>query len=188
MNKTSNPLIQEVYSGLVWDDFSFPVTNLKINPATSKPDYDQDENEFLFDANSTERVVGSAITSHKFKLGFEGMTWRPHIHWIQENAGRVLWQLEYKIWAANTLEPIWTTILSTDDLFSYNSSSLHQITIFPYIDASTFNSTAYIVKVRVSRLGDHILDTYSGDARFEAFDIHVPIDSVGSKQVFNKYI
>lgn len=171
----------------VWDDFAFSVSNLRVNPVTSKPDYDQNENEYLFDANSTETVVGSGITSHKYKLGVPGMTWRPHIHWVQEAVGKVQWQLEYKLWPANELEPASYTTLQIDKSeFTYTAGALHQIDIFPYIDMSAFNSTAIMVKFKVSRLGGDVQDTYPGDARLLSFDIHVPIDQLGSRQEFIK--
>lgn len=193
-NKTITEINRDFSEGLdnqpkenyVWDDWSFPTSNLKISPVTSKPDYDQTEDEYLFDDSTNETVIGSGITSHKFKLGESGMTWRPHIHWMQEGSGRVLWQLRYKIIPANTLESGWITIQSTTDEFTYTSGSLHQITIFPYIDTSTFTSTAFQVKVEITRLASDLLDTYVGDARFMAFDIHVPIDQIGSRQEFIK--
>lgn len=171
----------------VWDDFSFPVGNLRVNPVTSKPDYDDTENEFLFDDASTETVVGSGITSHGFKTGVPGLEWRPHVHWIQENAGDVVWQLEYKIHCANELEPAWSApITTTSKEFTYTSGSLHQISEFTPIDVSGIDVTACVVKVRISRVGGSGLDNYVGDARFDSFDFHVPIDQLGSRMEFIK--
>lgn len=195
LNKTEsvvNTAINQEYdndpkNNYVWDDWSFSVSNLRVNPITSKPDYDQDNIEYLFDDSSTETVVASGITSHQFKLGEAGLTWRPHVHWVQEVSGRVLWKLEYKLWDADALEPTsWTTIQSTTDEFVYTSGSLHQITIFPYIDASAFNSTAVCGKFKLSRVGGDALDTYVGDARLLSFDIHIPLDQLGSRQEFIK--
>lgn len=192
--QTGSEVQQDIEEGLnnqpkenyVWDDWSFSTSNLKVSPVTSKPDYDQTEDEYLFDDSINETVIGSGITSHKLKLGVSGMTWRPHIHWMQEGSGRVLWQLRYKITPAGETEGSWITIQSTTDEFTYTSGSLHQITIFPYVDASTFTSTAFQVKVEITRLASNVLDTYVGDARFMAFDIHIPLDQLGSRQEFIK--
>lgn len=195
LNKTTAQVNTDLLEGLdnqpkstyVWDDWSFNVNNLRVNPSTSKPDFDQDEIAYLFDDSTTETVIGSGISSHQFKLGEEGMTWRPHVHWIQKAAGTVKWELQYRMTPANTLESgSWVTLNSTTDEFAYTSGSLHQITIFPYIDASSFNSTAFIFDFKLSRLGGDAGDTYSGDAFFKSFDIHVPIDQLGSRQEFIK--
>lgn len=174
-------------SEYVWDDWSFDVNSVKINNNTSKPDYDQDEVAYIFDDSTTETVYGTGISRHEFKLGEAGMTWRPHVHWIQKAAGVVLWELQYRFTPANSQESgVWTTLNSTTDEFEYTSGQLHQITIFPYIDASSFNSTAFILDFRLSRLGGNAGDTYVGDAFFKSFDIHVPIDQLGSRQEFIK--
>lgn len=195
LNKTGAQVDTDLKEGLdnqpkenyVWDDWSFNVNNVVINPSTSKPDYDQIEIAYLFDDSSTETVYGTGISSHMFKLGDVGMTWRPHVHWIQKAAGTVLWELEYRLTPANSQESgIWTTLNSTTDEFTYTSGQLHQITIFPYIDASGFDSTAFIIDFRLSRLGGNVGDTYVGDAFFKSFDIHVPIDQLGSRQEFIK--
>ena len=46
----------------VWDDFDFSVNNLRINPNTAKPDYNEIEGEYLFDDSTTETVI--VITSY----------------------------------------------------------------------------------------------------------------------------
>ena len=171
----------------VWDDWSFPVNNLRINAVTSKPDFDQDNIEYLFDPATDETVLATGITSHTFKLGEAGLTWRPHVHWVQEESNHVYWQLEYKVWPANELEPAsWTTLSDTTPEFTYTSGALHQISVFSNIDASGFDSTAFCAKFKISRLGTNVADTYTLDARFLSFDVHVPIDQLGSRQEFIK--
>jgi hypothetical protein len=174
-----------INSNYPWDDFDFSVNNLRINPATTKPDYDYNEGEFLFDAGTTETVVGAKITKHNFAQGQP--EWRPHIHWVQSSAGNVVWQLQYKIWPANATEPTYTTISAYVPEMVYTSGTVHQITELPAVDVSSYSdSTAMMVKVKVSRLGGDANDTYAVDARFLGFDFHVQIDSLGSRQEFIK--
>lgn len=170
----------------VWDDFPFSVTNTRVNPTTSKPDYDFTNGEYLFDAASTETIIGSNITKHKFKKGVSGLEWRPHIHWAQSAAGTVVWQLEYQLWNIRETEPSFTTIQSNGVVETYSSGTIHQISTFPAIDVSSIDTTACIVTIRVSRLGADASDTYAVDARFKGFDFHVPIDQIGSRQEFIK--
>lgn len=164
-----------------YEDFDFNVNNLRISPTTSKPDYDQVEGEYLFAI--TEEVHGNKITKHAYKIG-AGVIWYPHLHWAQTQNQVVNWQIDYKIWAANTLEPAWTTAQNrVSDEFTYTSGTLHQITKFASIDMSSYNSAALHVKIRIRR----IADTYTGDARFMGFDFHVPVDQpCGSRQEFIK--
>lgn len=169
-----------------YDDFAFSVSSL--SKKGDKPEHDLDEDEWLFADNSTESLIGSKISEHRFKLG-PGTIWYPHIHWAQESAGNVVWQLAYKIWAADTLEPAWVTIdtIGRTPEFTYVNGVLHQIIEFPEIDMAAYTSSALEVKVQISRLGDDDADTYSGDARFMGFDFHVPINQPrGSRQVFIK--
>jgi len=195
LNKLATEIDRDFLEGLdnqpkesfVFDDFSFPVSNLKVNPATSKPDFNQNEIEYLFDGATTETVTGAAITSHGFKKGVEGLEWYPHIHWMQERAGTVVWELTYKIHCIGGEEPIWSTPITTTTVSeTYTSGTIHQISIFDPIDVSEIDTTACIVKVKVSRLGADVNDTYAGDVRFNAFDFHVPIDQLGSRQEYIK--
>jgi len=168
-----------------WDDFAFSVNNLRVNPATSKPDFDETEGEYLFDDSSTETVVGAQISRHEFAQ--DQQEWRPHVHWVQEAVGNVVWQLQYKIWPANTVEPAYTTISAFTPEFAYTSGSLHQITSLPPVDVTSYsNSTAMMVKVKISRLGGDANDTIVGDARFLGFDFHVQVDAFGSREEFTK--
>lgn len=166
-----------------FDDFDFSVNNLRINPATSKPDYDYNEGEFLFDPAATETVTGNKITKHKFKMPCA--LWYPHIHWMQSASGNVLWQLEYKIIPFGEIEPVsYTTIQTVQQEFTYVSGTIHQISEFTPIDMTGFNSYAMHVKVKVSRIGGNAADTYTPEARFIGFDFHVPIDSIGTYDEF----
>lgn len=167
-----------------WDDFWFSVNNLRVNPATLKPDFSETEVEYLFDPSSTETIVGSRISEHRFKVA--PSVWIPHVHWAQSAAGHVVWQLEYKMWGAGAPEPSWTTITNnTSSVFTYTSGTIQQISEFPPINMSS-TSLAINVKIRLSRLGANVLDTYALDARFMGFDFHVPIDMLGSHEEYVK--
>lgn len=162
-----------------WDDFDFSVNNLRVSPVTSKPDYDSNEGEFLFDSSTTETVVGSRISRHEFAS--DQTEWRPHVHWAQNAPGNVVWRLEYKIWPANTEEPAYTAISAFTGVFSYTSGVLHQITPLPAVNVTAYSAyTAMMVKVKISRIGGDANDTMAVDARFLGFDFHVQIDKYGS--------
>lgn len=169
-----------------YDDFKFQVGNLRINPATSKPDFDYTNFVYLMDGSSTETLAARDVTSHRFKVG-SGVLWYPHVHWLQEASGVVVWQLEYEFREPDYGQLTTGTITTTGQEFTYTSGSLHQISEFDPIDMSAFSSSAIMTYIRISRLGGDASDTYSGDAKFYQFDFHVPLDQErGSRQVFIK--
>lgn len=191
-NKVIDEINQDFLEGLdnqpkeniVWDDFSFPATALKINAVTSKPDFNQTNIEYLFDDSTKETLIGLQITRHEFKNG--NITWNPHVHWIQESSGTVKWELQYSIHCLGEVEPSFTTITTTSTIVSYTTGAIHQISPFPDIELTDFDTTACVVKIKISRLGADVEDTYIGDVRFFSFDFHVPIDQLGSRQIFVK--
>jgi hypothetical protein len=180
--------INDPLKGIGFDDFDFSVSNL-TQQAGGKPDKDFDEDEWLFDDNSTETVVGSRITLHTFQIDLKDeqteILWYPHIHWMQEGANEPAWQLRYKLCPAGEAEGSWVTIAGSTPEFTYVSGALHQISVLPAIDVTGLLNTAVEVKVQISRLGAS--DSYVGDARFMGFDFHTPRDqTMGSRQEFIK--
>jgi hypothetical protein len=164
------------YDDTLWEDLTFPVQNLRVNPSTSKPDFDFANVEYLFDDSSTETVVGANQMSHTY---LEGSDLHPHVHWTQDASGTVLWQLEYKMWNLGEAEPgSFTTITTSTTAFTYTSGDLGQLSIFPII-SGTGKTISFNIKVKISRLGGS--DTKSGDALFTSFDIHYEKNSPGSR-------
>ena len=180
---TQKGLRGTMYMGAVgWNDLRFAAQNVFVNPITSKPDFDYDEVEFLFDDAATETVVGVGQMDHDWK---EGSRLYPHIHWIQEAAGVVKWQLEYKFWNSGDLVPDWTTITTVEAAFAYASGALGQVSAFPSIDGADL-SLSFNIKFKLSRLGGDGADTMVGDARFTEFDFHYRKDSWGSGELHIK--
>ena len=172
-----------MYMGAVgWEDMRFPAQGVKVNPVTSKPDFDFTEVEFLFDDAATETVVGVNQASHKMKLG---SLMYPHVHWVQSAEGVVKWQLEHRLWSNGALQPDWTTIETVAAAFAYVSGDLGQISAFPAISTEGLG-TSFNVKMRLSRLGADGADTMVGDAKFHEFDLHYQLDSWGSGEAYQK--
>ena len=161
-----------------WTDLRFPVQNLVKNPATSKPDFDFAEVEYLFDDSSTETVAGAGLMDHGWEKGSQAL---PHIHWTQKAAGVVAWQLEYKFWDPGELEPGFTTITTEDQVFAYVSGDLGQISEFPAIETAGLK-VGFNIKFKLSRLGGDGADTMVGDAAFNEFDFHYQTDTPGGSE------
>lgn len=182
--RTTKGLNNTLYIGAPgWTDLRFPVQAVRINPVVNKPDVDYDTVEVLFDDTDIETVVSIGQMDHSWKAGSELF---PHVHWIQDSAGAVVWQLEYKIWNNNELEPAgWTTLTTEEVAFAYASGNLAQISIFPAIPGTDLE-VSFLMKLKVSRLGSDGADTKVGDAKFIEFDIHFEMDSWGSGHPFEK--
>lgn len=173
------------YDDTFWDDYEFPINALRINPGTSKPDYDYTEVELLFDDASTETVVGNGHLPHNWKLKTHIY---PHVHWIQRASGIVVWQLAFKIWDNNEQEPaLFTEIETTEAIFAYtHPGNLGQISSFAPIDMINISGISPNIKIRLSRLGGDVADTLVGDAAMVKFDFHYEIDQPGSRQAYVK--
>ncbi len=168
----------------VWDDLRFPATQIRQNPATLLPNFDETNIGYLFDAGSTETLLIIAQMPHAWKLGSSIV---PHIHWMPTttNTGSVLWRMEYK----------WTNIFDTE-LASWSSppdvltpadgiAFKHQLSSFGNI-SGTGKVLSSLLYIRISRIGGEGTDTYTGDALLKEFDIHYEMDTLGSKQEYIK--
>jgi len=166
-----------------WDDLRMPVTGINPPGQISDPDIDATDGNFLFDDSATELIYIKAQMPHAWK---EGSELRPHIHWEQAASGNVLWQLDYKFFNnGDTIPALWTTIQSTDQVFTYASGTIAQISPLPSIHVTTMGISA-ILKMKLSRIGGDASDTMSGDASMTDFDIHFQSDDRGSEREYTK--
>lgn len=116
--------------------------------------------------------------SHKLALNYDSLYC--HVHWATTTAdtGSVIWQLEYTYQSINGT-------YTTGSIISKNSGNInpaaqwkHQITIFPGIVNNKGISS--VIVCRLTRLNNNGRDTYPNNAAFLGFDIHYPINTMGS--------
>lgn len=160
-----------------WDDYEFPVNNLRINPATSKPDYSFTDVVYLFDDGSTETIAGNGHLPHAW---YTGSDISPHVHWTARTTGDVLWRLTYKIWDNFTTEPAWATLDTTTVIEAYTASGDAMISEFTDITCSALTTVSPNIKIKLSRVGGATADTYVGDVEFLKFDFHIKKHRTGS--------
>lgn len=168
--------------GPFWEDLTFPATGLNPPGAVSDPDRDPDDGTLLFDAGSTEIIVGVAQMRHRW---IEGSTIHPHIHWgpTSTNTGNVLWRLSYSIADVDGVFPAYETLDVT--AAAGGSDDAHLLTEFGEIDMTGFLISVNI-KWKVARIGGDAADTYADDAKLYDFDIHYRSDRPGSRQEYVK--
>lgn len=166
-----------------WRDIEFPLNAIRINPATSKPDYDATNLAYAFDKDSTETVTCGGHMQHDWVTG---SVVRPHVHWIQSAAGTVVWQLEYRFAdIGDAVGDFGTPVTAQDGYVDYTSGTIHQVTVFDEIDMSGYG-IGCLMQFKLSRLGGDGDDDYNADALMFEFDLHIPIDSPGSKSEWTK--
>jgi len=171
------------FGSLGWDDLKFPFAGFNPPGLVSDPDIDTDDGFPIFDAGSTEMLVGGAQMPHAWKAG---SPIRPHIHWspTDGNSGNVLWRLEFQLATpGGTFPGSWTALDVVDA--ADETADKHQIASFGQIGMAGMGLST-IMKWRVSRVGGDASDTYGDDAKGLEFDIHYQIDSIGSGLEFEK--
>lgn len=169
-----------------YDDWRFPLAQSKQG-SNLKPDFDQTNNGYLFPQNDTAEVLYMTdVSSHKMQVK-AGMTWFPHIHYIQDEAEIPVYEYRIKLTAAGAAVPAWSSWIATtgEIVFPYSSGSIHQIVLFPEFDAYALGATSFASLIDLQlRRNDNVV---SGDVLTKQFDIHVLFDSpLGSGQEFVK--
>jgi hypothetical protein len=169
-----------LYEDTFWEDLRFPATGINPPGLVSDPDVDTTDGTFLFDAGSTEIIMGVAQMPHSWKIG---TNIHPHIHWspTSTNEGDVLWRLEYQLASINSaFSGSWATLDVLDA--GSGTDDDHLLASWAVIDMSGISGVSAIMKWRVSRIGGDASDTYTADAKLLEFDIHYEIDRPGSRQ------
>jgi hypothetical protein len=166
-----------------YDDLRFPATGINPPGAASDPDRDTTDGTLLFDAASTEIIVGVAQLPHSYKYGTNITA---HIHWCptNTNTGNVYWRFEYELQEIGGIFTGFTTANTLE--VADGVAEKHQIHGLATIDGSAVDSVSAIIKWKLSRIGGDATDTYNADARLLELDFHYQIDGFGSDDEYTK--
>lgn len=164
-----------------WDDIVFEFTRTRVNPTTSKPDYDEVNLGLLFPQNiTTEAIFITVQMPHRWE---EGTTIFPHVHVIQAHAGQAVFKLDYKWY--NIGDPVpaeWETYVM--DTYAYTpeyTTPRSQIVKGAGISGEG-KGISSILKLKLYRDDN----AYVGDILADQFDIHILIDELGSRLQYTK--
>ena len=136
-------------------------------------------------------VVMPVQINHFWK---EGSVVFPHLHWNQTTADTPNWLLGYR-WQINgsAKTTAWTNLAHTTSVFTYVSGTLNQITPFANITPPVgFSPVSDILQLRLYRDYTNVSTLFAGtdpvgaDVDAMSFDIHVQIDTVGSRGQYTK--
>ena len=162
-----------------WTDLEGPASTAKKG-ATNKPDFDYDNLTLDFPQNDdTERAYYSIQFPHEWK---SESTIYPHVHFIQTQNLTPTFVLEYRWLGIGDVIPSWSSYTLNTLAKTYTSGSMHQIlTNVNGIDG-TGKELSSIFQCVLYRTDN----TYIGDCKVLSFDIHIEIDSFGSKEEYIK--
>jgi len=181
----------------VWDDLRFPLQGARINIAAGRLDYDFLNGGVGFQSNARypeEPVSMICQLEHKTKFDIV----RPHIHWMQQSGVSIPnWLLAHKVLENGTTTTLesdfsnYTLTAADSHMFPYTSGNLVQLSTFPDIDVSSLTVSDFLHFV-LFRDSANTSTLFSGsdpssetELIFE-FDIHIEIDTLGSRTEFTK--
>lgn len=173
----------------IYDDLRVPINSIKLG-GVNDPTWTVWNTSFLLLRFADQAVVGneervffSAQLPHTYKQGEDIYA---HIHWIGEDdtAGNVRWQLTYTWANISSVFGAGTSIY----IDAANSTTLneHNVDAWAAISGTGKTISSQLIFC-LRRNSSHANDTYnSKSAYLIEFDIHYPIDTLGSRQVGTK--
>lgn len=173
-----------VGNATTWTDFIISATRVRQG-ALSKPDFDYTNLGLLFPQNdATEIIYFIAQMKHEKKLDSQ-IYW--HVHYIQSEANKPTFKLDYKYYKNGQAVPgSWTTISTADGnkgIFTYpGSGSILQIATFPAITPPANETVSANIDIKFYRDDNDV----TGDVLVKYTDFHYEINTSGSRQQFSK--
>jgi len=174
------------FSDTVWDDLRVPAQSTRINPSSSKPDFQPflgTVYSFLFDDDDVESVHFAAQLPHGWKVA---TNLHPHVHWtaLNTNAGDVVWGLECTWSSIGGVfgAPQTMTVTAATETTAFQ----HQMTNFAELDMSAADTVSTMLMCRLYRDGAATADTYASDVALLEIYFHYQIDTIGSREESSK--
>jgi hypothetical protein len=170
-------------SAMAWGSVAVGTANVKINPATNKPDYVSwvyPSQKYSFDPDAAESLYFAFSLPHDWRAG---SNLHPVIHWspTTTDTGGCAWKTAYMktvedgVFAFAVGDTTSCICPGSGVANTFQHSEFTEID-FTGIDAVDVNVTG--VLYRNAALGS---DTYTGEAIFHNISFHYEIDSFGSR-------
>ena len=183
---------------VVWKDAKFPFTGNRVNVSGGRVDYNyfnggvDFQNNARFDALDCISMLWQV--NHDVQLQTNV---KPHFHWLQTSSAEPNWLIAYKkikngeSYTKETTYNNHTLLTKASNAFTYTSGTLVQLTSLPEIDMSDMIICGCIHFAFFRDVFD-ASGLFGGaesapvtEMAFE-FDVHEPIDSLGSEFEFIK--
>lgn len=146
--------------------------------------------DFSDSSDLTDYVVINIQINHDWKIGSPIF---PHLHWFQNQNARPNWLIQYR-WQSNggAKNTSWTNYVLDTDVCTYVSGTINQKSHNTGITPPVGAGLSDIVQFRLLRDTNNDsgefsgADPYTGDAQAINFDIHIEIDTLGSRLEYTK--
>lgn len=139
---------------------------------------------YSFDGvNTEERLSGSFEIPHDYMIG---QPIEVHIHWRPSTTGTgvVKWFFDWELSKVHQAPSAQTTLTITSEITSA-SQYVHFITTFGNLPALDYGIGDKI-GFNIRRTPSDAADTYGADALLEQVALHIPVDTLGSRQIYVK--
>jgi hypothetical protein len=183
----------------VWDDATFPFTSQRVNVGTGRVDYNYFNGgiDFQNNARFNEADCISFLWQVKHQVQI-GINVRPHLHWLQTSANEPNWLVAWKkikndeAYTKETDFSNHTLATKLSNVYTYTSGTKGQITRFPEIDMSDMGLSdmiqyAFFRDVNNDSGAFAGAESSPGIEMAWEYDVHVPIDGLGSEDEYFKY-
>jgi len=169
-----------------WDDIVQSLVASRLESVVGKLKYNYDNNSITMESgglitNSIDRLIMNSQYPHAAIIDGEMQL---HIHWEQTDAVAREFTVEYRIQKnGQDKTTAWTQVVinsNTNNVFSYSSGTLMQITNLVNVDMTDAGISA-TVQFRIART-----DVVLGDIEAHFVDSHVERDMNGSREPFVK--
>lgn len=144
---------------------------------------------WMFSAGTEQELYFTLQIPHGYKVG---STLYPHVHWTTSagtpSGTNVVWGLEYSVMAIGGNFGVTTTLLSNTTIAAIGTPSgtgQHLITSLGTIDGTNLGISTIMI-CRLYRATGNSNDTFSNEAGFLGFDIHIEKDTEGSRSEYSK--
>lgn len=175
-----------------WRDELQELIGKKIYQGKGNVVYDVENATINFesDADLEDYVIMNVQLNHDWD---EETPIKPHVHWEQNQNNTPNWLLAYR-WQVNgtAKNTTWTEVPYTSNAFTYSSGTIIQISSFGDIPVPSSVGTSSIIQLKLMRDTDNdsghfsAKDSFSGDAPGLSLDIHIRINTLGSRLEYFK--
>lgn len=169
---------------LLFQSYVNPAADIIINTTDSSVTFTQA-------CNINDYAAMNIQINHGWKVGSPIY---PHLHWWQSSSNIPNWLIQYR-WQYNggSKASAWTNIARQSEVYSFTvGSTINQITIFGSITPTSDAMLSDIIQFRLIRDGDNdssafaSTDPFSGNVDAMNFDVHVELNTVGSRSEYSK--
>lgn len=146
--------------------------------------------EFKQACNLGDYVTMNTQINHDYKFG---SALHPHLHWWQTTSNIPNWLLQYR-WQYNgrPASTSWISQKWSENAFTWTAGTLNQITELGAITPSSDYGISSILQLRLLRDGDNdssaftSTDLVTGTVSAINLDVHIELDTIGSRQEYSK--